>query len=385
MDYVQNIPGKAQTACAVIVCLPDAGGGEQHRPFGESKHSFLLHVVDRTVVQHCLERIVTLGVKHIHLLVEKETAKIESVLGDGSRWGCTIEYHLVSDSLKPFQTLHGIGIAPTQPLLVACGDHVLNPSGFAGMSLPSILLGDSSINRAAWLYATLPQLLEVSEKLNTHLWSDCLQNLGWSKMRVVGAVLDCSTGLNLLQAQSAVLSGEFPAQHTGVEVQPGIWVSRNVILHPSVKLHAPVYIGEDCYIEKDVVLGPNISIGRSCRIGSNTVVENSAIEPGTWAGEMLMLKNLLIKPKKIWNTKLDCELVIADSSLLSTLAPKELLLNSMIGKVGDIFSRCIAFLILLISVPLRSVYVLLYQPKDVSFKKVESNVNLQMGVQKIKQ
>src|SRR5262249_913820 len=41
------------------------------------------------------------------------------------------------------------------------------------------------------------------------------------------------------------------------EADPGIWLSRNVKLHPTARFEPPVFVGENCDVGPGVMLGPN--------------------------------------------------------------------------------------------------------------------------------
>jgi hypothetical protein len=100
------------------------------------------------------------------------------------------------------------------------------------------------------------------------------------------------------------------------EMDPGIWISRNVRLHPLARLVPPVYIGEDCRVESGVNLGPGVVVGSRSIIDAGTVAENAVIFPGTYVGEALELKDAIIDRNCLVNVRLESGTLIRDSFIL---------------------------------------------------------------------
>jgi lipopolysaccharide/colanic/teichoic acid biosynthesis glycosyltransferase len=164
--------------------------------------------------------------------------------------------------------------------------------------------------------------------------------------RAVSSVLDTGSFAGILAAQRAVLGKEFgPLFLTGREVEPGVWLSRNVSLHPTVQVTAPVYVGEDCRIGPGVRLGPHAVVGRGCILGSDCTVSRSLIFPENYVGADLELDDVIVDHNRILRG--EGTVTEADAILLGSLSS---------GQAGRVFggagSRLLALALLLVSAPL---------------------------------
>ncbi|MGD9128240.1 MAG: NDP-sugar synthase, partial [Planctomycetia bacterium] len=102
----------------------------------------------------------------------------------------------------------------------------------------------------------------------------------------------------ILRTQRLLLEEAFPGQPIEANrVEEGLWIGRNVRIHPSVQLIPPVYIGADCRIERGVVLGPNASIANHCIVEERTSASNSFVLPDTFVGRELTLEESIAGPR----------------------------------------------------------------------------------------
>lgn len=102
---------------------------------------------------------------------------------------------------------------------------------------------------------------------------------------------------SILHTQRLLMEEAIPGQPIEASrVEPGLWIGRNVDLHPSVRLIPPVYIGADCRIESGVVLGPNAVVENHCIIGQRTNMADSLVLPDTFVGHELSLGSSIAGP-----------------------------------------------------------------------------------------
>lgn len=103
---------------------------------------------------------------------------------------------------------------------------------------------------------------------------------------------------SILHTQRLLLEESFSGQPIEANrVEEGLWISRNVRIHPSVQLIPPIYIGADCRIERGAVLGPNVSIENHCIIEERTHISDSYIFPDTFVGRELSLSSAMAGPR----------------------------------------------------------------------------------------
>lgn len=130
-------------------------------------------------------------------------------------------------------------------------------------------------------------------------------------------LLSSASYTDLIAAQRAVLTGCFKGpMFSGQEVGKGVWLSRNVSLHPTARLNPPVYISADCRINQGVCLGPNASIGANCILDSHCTVADSTVLGGSYIGEMLELQDCIVDRNLLVNTRIGGAVSISDTFIL---------------------------------------------------------------------
>ena len=153
----------------------------------------------------------------------------------------------------------------------------------------------------------------------------------------------------LLSAHMAVLSKNFTGLLlNGKEVEDGVWLSRNVSLHPTAKITPPVYIGKNCKIGRGVNIGPYAVVGNNCVIDSQSIIADSIIFPGSYVGEALELRDVLIDKNRLISIRIGSELTLTEDFILGNLFKKK----NVSAWCGKILSRSVASFFLLLTFPI---------------------------------
>jgi lipopolysaccharide/colanic/teichoic acid biosynthesis glycosyltransferase len=151
----------------------------------------------------------------------------------------------------------------------------------------------------------------------------------------------------VLDAQRAVLGKKVTGlMLTGREADPGIWISRNVRLHPTAQLLAPVYIGENCNIASGVRLGPDAVIGKDCVLDTHCTVTNSLVFPGSYVGEALELADVLVDKNRLINARLGGTVPVTDDFILGGMSDRHL-----VPWVTRMLSRLTGLVLLVLAAP----------------------------------
>src|SRR5690349_20001118 len=102
-----------------------AGGlGTRLRPLTEAVQKLMLKVAGRPILERIVLHLVSYGIRRVFLSVNYKAEVIEQHFGDGSKFGCQIDY-LVED--KPMGTAWALSLLPekpSHPLIVMNGDLV---------------------------------------------------------------------------------------------------------------------------------------------------------------------------------------------------------------------------------------------------------------------
>lgn len=305
-------------------------------PFGRSKDAFLLKLVDRPFLQHVVEWICEIGIKKIYVFNSADAIGVRALLGQGERWGCSIEHIVMQSPQHARQKMTALGLADTTQLLLV-NAHVLLPDAPLLKQVAKEQTSNPSATNAMKDHLALfygRDERQVAALLTTHACAAQQDNMAdlqaWDQESVLSAqryqsehrALSCLSGSALLEAQEQALTDQIALLNSGFEIEPGVWMSRNVVMHPTVQIVAPVFLGANCRIDAGCQIGPNVALADSTRIARGVTMHHCAVSEATWVGEDLHCEQLFIEHDTIWNAKLRVSLNIRDAFLLSPMLPQ---------------------------------------------------------------
>ena len=290
----------------------------------------LFPCVDRPILQRMVEQLIDHGCSSIDFILHESPRPIEEFLGDGARWGTKFTFHLVRDADSHYAVLPLI-IDGDQPVLLAHADCVpLWP--FHMFAEPSRLqntvfcIAPNTAGETLELLWSGSAILqpELIRAMPNRLTRGDLEEWLRKTVGVVGLspvdVLDFRTLNGLFAAQERILGGSSNgAQISAREIEPHIWIARNVSLHPTARMVPPVFVGENSSIGAGARVGPNAAIGRDSVIDRQTSVTHSAVLPGSYCGERLEIDHMLVDRNRLVTSNYDAALSVSDAFILSSL------------------------------------------------------------------
>lgn len=290
----------------------------------------MLPVIDRPFIQHVVEYLVEKGFATFDFALSHMPEKLEELLGDGQRWGSKFRFHLVRDPAHPYRIFKFLRDDEAQaPVLLGHADRLprmdFSQAWFRSVETP-IVFGHGDSTRQYWTgWALFPNSTGIlcdseydEEQMGTHLLA-----LARDRGRVVEVpeVIDIRTWENFLEAHEQILDKNFPGlMLKGREIDPGIWISRNVMIKPGCRLIPPVYIGENSQINQRVTLGPHAVVGAGCIIEQDSSVSNSVIFPQSYVGEGLDVAESAVDKNRLVNMRLGSSILIDDEFILGSLS-----------------------------------------------------------------
>jgi hypothetical protein len=292
--------------------------------------SELFHLVDRPFVHHVVESIVARGCTRIDVLLCDAPEQVEASLGDGSRWGAQIVYHLAGDPERPFARIRGLDldaeVARDDFVLLAHGSTLPDPSRLEGSSrlvdgwgvLPAALLrgipGDlRSDQLEGWLRGR--GIPSAPSDLHQLVGSTALSDEG------TGVLLDVRTPEAFQRSTREVLHGSRPdLLSMGRELDGGGRAGWNARIHPDAKVIQPVYLGENSWIGEGAEVGPNAVVGEGSMIGDGALVRDAVVEPDTYVGEGVTLERVITRRDWMLNAGLGVSVALTDPLILSQVA-----------------------------------------------------------------
>lgn len=306
-----------------VVVLP--GPNETMLGLDEHVPSALLPLGDRPVLQHIIEWLAAQRITTIELVIGHAPERVEALLGNGDRWGCSFHYHLAAREDRRYRSLRVIERTKHEPWVLIDAERcpvAIFPADPARLVIYR-RAGVSDSHDAVVMPAGSwgESMADLSEdELRAHLLE--LTGRGEIDVEYVSEWIDVSSPAALLETQGRLLNRQLNGlMISGIERQPGIWISRNVVMHPSVELVPPIYIGPNSRISRGTRLGPSTVVSGHCIVDANTSVENSLVANGSYVGEGLELNQSIVNHNLLVNVRLAARAKLEENFLLGDLEP----------------------------------------------------------------
>ncbi|WP_300673928.1 NDP-sugar synthase [Desulfoluna sp.] len=311
----------------------------------------MLPVLDRPLLQHMVESLIRWGVTEVSFVLSHRPEKVEAFFGCGQRWGCPFHYHLTRDPEHPYRALaEALSPPRTTPLLLAHEESLPLLGTLETDTKTPLLLMRGGETHAQWSgWAVLPPEWSagVSETTDRQGLEELLIQTGGVKHSLSACLLIKDAATLLIATRELLNLGVPHLMHSAREVEEGIWLSRDVGLHPTAEITPPVYINEACRIGKKAVIGPHTVLGKGCVVDEKTRIKHSVVRSLSYIGKNLSIEACLVDKNCLVNTALGSEVLITDAFIIGDMAEKQLR-NSLV-RLG---SRAMALLLLAAFAPL---------------------------------
>ncbi len=349
-----------------VIVLPGYSSREMHGLYAQRSLP-LLPLGDRSTLQHIIESLAAQNVTSIELIAGYAPEQVEALLGNGDRWGCKFRYHVAVQYERPYRSLKFIPQTKTEPWVFIHSEHypcITLP--FEPIDKPILYYGmaqnhsnghhgsASDSGREIWKGAAVFPPDYVNEAFTNQTPEELhayLEKLVSNKEATVVSTSDwldsCTPGA-LLESQSRLLERKLDGlMGSGTERKPGVWISRSVVIHPTVELIAPLYIGPNSRLNRGVKLGPNVVISGECIVDTNTMIEQSLVTAGSYIGEGLELNNVIVDHNLLINVRLGTSINVHEKFLLDDLKQKHR--NNWFGRT---IQSALAILLILLFLPI---------------------------------
>ncbi len=276
-------------------------------------------LIDRPFLQHLVEYLAAAGITSFDVVMCQTPENIRRLLEDGSRWGVAISYHTVKHPDQPYRLLSN---QTASPVLLAHADRLCAADVSQDVAAAAADMHDICYNSlqewTGWAWLTPSTCRKVAPTATADALHELLRA---ATIIELPALLKADTWPDVIDAQRQVIDRQFQGlMLTGAPVEPGIWLSRNVKMHPTARIVAPVYIGPDCDIGKRAKLGPNAVIGQRCVIDRHSVISNALVCPNTFVGQSLELDHVVADGNQLINTRIGSRVTITDTFILGNIA-----------------------------------------------------------------
>lgn len=293
----------------------------------------MIPLLEKPFIEHQVNDLVRQGIRSIDFVLGRQQETVERYLGDGSWFGCFINYHRVDSYEQACALLKSI-CRPgcMEPILLGHDDR------FPPQSVNFSRLNEEGALPIAFCDATRSAKLDgvrrawtgwvlVSGEIVQELPVSCDRaNLAaslLSRAKAAGRIIDTEELLGIrtysefLKANHLLLQRDLQDLRLPCQEQfHGIWVGERVRIDPTVLLVPPVYIGADCRINRGAHIGPHAAIGSHCVIEGRSLVENSVVFPNSFVGETLELSGVIVMGDHLINIRLNSSVHVTDDFIL---------------------------------------------------------------------
>lgn len=291
------------------------GYKKELEPLVSYRPSPLLQIADKPLIFHIIEAILKQGVKEIECILHHYPEQIEQRLGNGERWGINIRYHLVKEHDHPFPMVRTITKQwDESPLLIAQGD--LLPLDITLQQDKTTLFH----YQGKWTGWGIIPKTELNQTTGETRVEDLPRLIEDYHTKEVSSIVSAQSLSDLNEANRQQISKEEPDllfPTTSHQVEPGIWISRGVVIEPGAMILPPVFIGDHSHIRSGATIGPQSVVERHSLIDNKSRIENSLICRNSYVGENLEIQDCIVDRNSLINLEHGTSLNIQEQFILS--------------------------------------------------------------------
>ncbi len=324
------------TARGIILPFADA---DAFKPLTYQMPVGMLPVVNKPIMEHQVELFVRNGIKNIHISCNHLSNKVQAYFEDGTRWGANTTYNFERPPfglvaalrlMRPY--FEGETLVIVLSNIVADIDlrdamefhwtkradatflYMNSEAPQAGLSLVVdendriSAVGTQSHNPLkrnpveTGICIIEPETLDLlTDTLGHNLLQACWLASQTARLHLFGYPVDGPltriTGWDsYTQVQKDILSGKYPGVVIpGIELQPGVWVGKNISASSAVSFDAPLLIGDNCRIGKGVRLGKDTILGHDVMVDVGANLENAIIMSNTFVGPQTLIRDAILQ------------------------------------------------------------------------------------------
>jgi NDP-sugar pyrophosphorylase family protein len=314
-------------------------------PFLENRPAGLLPVKGKPAIQYWCEQLNQLGVANVTVVSRHFPEQLRDFLGNGKRWGLSVEVLTVPDSASVRDLLKFI-----QPKL----------SGRALVASISNLPKQSLVELESANFAVVQELTDQS--LQVGFSSACLLEADHVSAYFAGQTgkISCAikdafnslrTPLELWQANMDAIHGRiYDPLPSGFEGEKGLLTDIGVQIRPGFRLVAPVSLGRNSMLAQRVFVGPDVIIGNDCMVEEQSQIRESVIFDHTFIGSHSDLRRVMVDGSLVFQVDNDLATWIDDQAIIGTT----IIRRSSVSYL----ERLIAVILLLLATPVMILHAL---------------------------
>jgi hypothetical protein len=297
-----------------------------------------------------LEALVDADLRKAHIILSPFSEQVKDALGNGERWGIRLTYSASRGEEPPIQELMRLQQPPVPPFLIVRGDIIR--SGLIKTFLQQAETQSAPCVQALYGGENAYMLL-CRDSLNADLdslnWAASIQKHPiQTTVNINGAVARLESLAAFHQANLDAAVGRLatlliPGRQTSL----GLTQGRNTEAYPQNLKQGIALIGSNCHLHPSVELSGEVVIGDNVIIDRRATIESCVILPHTYIGELVELRNAIVRGNDLIRVDNGSILKISDAFLLADLK-----ITSFNKGLGSVFNRVAGLILLLLSLPL---------------------------------
>ena len=303
----------------------------------------LLPLGTATFAERLMDSCAQAGLREIDLVVSEHPESLRERLGDGSRWGLRLHWHLAKETATPYTVLQGLHLPGNERVLLGHGHRWVSERVLRTLAQHNgvAMHLDESSCWTGWLsmdslavptftpHADYEALSKIARAMSSH---GCVIAHGQEFAKADSAK-------ELMQAQQTSL------QDMSADTVPASWLrmpwgamSPDAVVDPHARLTGPILIGADCMVAREAQIGPDTVLTRNVLVADGAVVQNSLVLPNTYVGSGITLDHAVAQGNSVQHLKWAVRTTLADEDAM--LMP----LVRTAQRVAPWSGRCVAIL-----------------------------------------
>jgi N-acetylglucosaminyldiphosphoundecaprenol N-acetyl-beta-D-mannosaminyltransferase len=314
----------------------------------------LLPLGHQSLIEHLLANLAQAKVHDVDLVVSDRPHELRALLGDGSRWGLRLRWHLAKDPAHAYAVLDQATLRDSGHIVIGHADRC-----------PSVAALQALVSAEQWLMDTQgefgPQWAGWGSLSPSRLSVRCAE-LGRAALGLQGAVLglrvrvvEPADGLPLYSAEQVLAaqpgaSGELAPQDVPLSWIRTPWgaMSPLAVVNRGATLVGPVLVGPGCIVSRGAQVGPHVVLSRDIVVSKGTRVENSLVLPGAYIGAGLDLTQCVVNGARVRHLALDVEARLPEAdALILSLGQETVAASSWAGRAAAAAALVVAGPVLL--------------------------------------
>jgi N-acetylglucosaminyldiphosphoundecaprenol N-acetyl-beta-D-mannosaminyltransferase len=284
----------------------------------------LLPMGCQTAIEQIMDRLLHAAITDVDIVVSDRPEALRALLGDGSRWGIRLRWHLVADPARPYGVLRSPHLQRARRVVMGHADACPGADALLRLAHAEAWATHAAADRdpcwSGWASVTPEGLAELPpdmgiEELVRSLGGHAGRPVLWSDQDLTplnGGADQLHAALALDQAQGG---NDVPA--SWVKTSWGA-MSPLARVHPQARMLGPVRIGPGCIVNRDAEVGPGVVLSRNVWVSSGTRLSHCVVLPDSYLGAGLDLAHAVVNGSRVRHVSLgvDNTLPTADALLL---------------------------------------------------------------------